>query len=166
MSVEIKQNMDNPSDFHLIFARNCEVRRIDKPTASAFLQTHHRYGNARARFCYGLFLKRYTGSSTPLFEAGTLVAVAQFSAARKWIKEGKEVRSYEWVRYSSITGVRIAGGMGKMLKTFINEQKPDDIMTYAISDWSEGDVYRKLGFVEEGIKTFGESSSIKFRLKL
>ena len=53
-----------------------------------------------------------------------------------------------------------------MLKTFINEQKPDDIMTYAISDWSEGDVYRKLGFVEEGIKTFGESSSIKFRLKL
>ena len=39
-----------------------------------------------------------------------------------------------------------------MLKAFIEEVHPDDIMTYADLEWSEGKVYEALGFVLEGHK--------------
>ena len=138
--------------FTQIYARNCEVRRIDKATAADFLRCNHSYGDAACRYRYGLFLKRHTGHNSGSTEIipGTLVAVATFSNARKWVKGEKTVRSYEWTRYASLPGLRISGGMGKMLKTFIENVHPDDIMTYADLEWSEGKVYEALGFSLEG----------------
>jgi hypothetical protein len=139
-----------------VYARNCEVRRIEKKEAAAFLAEHHSYGNASCRYHYGMFLKRHTGHNADAGvcwpEPGTLVAVAQFSNARKWIKGEKEIRSYEWTRYASLSGVRISGGMGRMLKTFIEDVKPDDIMSYADLEWSWGEAYSQLGFTLEGQK--------------
>ena len=37
-----------------------------------------------------------------------------------------------------------------MLKAFIKEVQPDDIMSYADLEWSEGFVYEQLGFCLEG----------------
>lgn len=147
--------------FFPIYARNCEVRRIEKAEAAAFLEANHSYGDAACRYRYGLFLKRHTGEkslnpssehSRSDFPAGTLVAVAEFSNARKWLKGEKTIRSYEWTRYASLPGVRIIGGMGKMLRHFIKEVQPDDIMSYADLEWSEGAVYEQLGFTLEGHK--------------
>lgn len=138
-----------------IYARNCEVRRIDKPEAAAFLRLSHSYGDAACRYRYGLFLKRHTGHLAGLegnLPAGTLVAVATFSNARKWTKADKTIRSYEWTRYSSFPGLRVNGGMGKLLKAFICDVNPDDIMSYADLEWSEGNVYTQLGFSLEGHK--------------
>ena len=189
-----------------IFARNCEVRKIDRKTADAFLDANHIWGSASCRDCYGLFRRRVTGASemaaaggteaitTPVQEAldkgsgfsvGELVAVATFSNARRWEKQGRVISSYEWVRYASLGDTRVVGGMGKLLKAFIEERHPDDIMTYAISTAvqgrelregveSDGNVYRKLGFKEESRSSFpsrlpsgtATSTSIKFRLKL
>lgn len=139
-----------------IYARNCEVRRIEKSEAAAFLNSNHSYGDAACRYRYGLFLKRHTGhialkegNLTP----GEMVAVATFSNARKWIKGDKAIRSYEWTRYASLPGIRVNGGMGKLLKTFISEVHPDDIMSYADLEWSEGCVYEQLGFIKEGFKS-------------
>ena len=42
--------------------------------------------------------------------------------------------------------------MGKLLKAFIEDVHPDDVMTYADLEWSEGKVYQRLGFVLEGVK--------------
>ena len=83
---------------------------------------------------------------------GTLIAVATFSNARKWSKGDRVIKSYEWTRYASLPDLRVSGGMGKMLKTFINDVRPDDIMSYADLEWSRGDVYSRLGFVLEGQK--------------
>ena len=163
---EIRQNMPQPDVFRSVYARNCIVKRIDKPTAADFLNQYHRYGDAACKYRYALFTKRHTGTSEAFVGQGEMVAVAEFSGARKWIKGDKTISSYEWVRYASIDDIRVIGGMSKILKTFIEEHSPDDIMTYAIAELSEGDVYKKLGFIEEGIKNFGSSSSIKFRLKL
>lgn len=189
-----------------VFARNCEVRKIDRKTADAFLDVNHIWGSASCRDCYGLFRRRVTGASerltvnvaeassmasdvVPVRESncivGELVAVATFSNARRWEKQGRIVSSYEWVRYASLKDTRVVGGMGKLLKAFIEERHPDDVMTYAISTAvpgrelregveSEGNVYRKLGFQEESRRTFpsrlpsgtATSTSIKFRLKL
>lgn len=140
--------------FGQAFARNCEVRRIEKSEAYGFLMANHSYGDAACRYRYGLFLKRQTGHLTAdaALVPGTLLAVATFSNARKWVKGGREIRSYEWTRYASLPGVRVSGGMGKMLKAFIDEVRPDDVMSYADLEWSEGEVYRRLGFALEGQK--------------
>ena len=139
--------------FSQAYARNCEVRRIDKAEAKAFLAGNHSYGYAACRYCYGLFLKRHTGhiaeETSGSSHIGKMIAVATFSNARKWMKDGKEIRSYEWTRYASLPEMRVSGGMGKLLKAFIKEVQPDDIMSYADLEWSEGDVYRALGFEAE-----------------
>lgn len=144
--------------FFPVYARNCETRRIDKNTAAEFLKRTHSYGDAACRYRYGLFLKRHTGhiaralggmmtGSAP--ETGSLIAVATFSNARKWMKGEKVIRSYEWTRYASLPGIRVTGGMGRLLKAFINDVHPDDIMSYADLEWSGGNVYETLGFRKE-----------------
>ena len=142
--------------FTPIYARNCEIRRIDKPTAAEFLNRTHSYGNATCKYRYGMFLKRSTGHIAKEgrcdIPAETLIAVGTFSNARKWIKNGREIRSYEWTRFASLPGLRISGGMGRILKAFIEEVQPDDIMSYADLEWSEGTVYEQLGFTLEGQK--------------
>lgn len=158
--------------FFPVYARNCEIRKIDKAEAAAFLEANHSYGDAACRYRYGMFLRRHTGWRSQIqlsnpdqeknteqncnireaLKPGTLIAVAEFSNARKWIKGDKTIRSYEWTRYASLPGVRINGGMGKMLKHFIKEVQPDDIMSYADLEWSEGTVYEQLGFTLEDQK--------------
>lgn len=142
--------------FIQIYARNCEVHKIDKAMAAEFLAANHSYGDATCRYRYGLFLKRYTGHTCNTGQArpqpGDLVAVATFSNGRKWVKGDKIIRSYEWTRYASLPGIRLSGGMGRILQTFIEDVKPDDIMTYADLEWSQGKVYEALGFKFEGTK--------------
>jgi hypothetical protein len=67
------------------------------------------------------------------------------------MREGDSLRSVEWVRYASVAGVRVAGGMDKLLSHFVQAQSPDHIMTYADRDWGYGDVYLRLGFTKEAI---------------
>lgn len=147
-----------------IYARNCEVRRIDRNAAADFFETNHRLGNTRARYCYGLFVKRTTGSGEMRLEAGTLAAAASFSGPRRWVKEGKTIASYEWVRYASLKGLRVIGGMSKLLEAFAEEVRPGDVMSYADPDEADGGaVYEKLGFVLEGLVEKPGFKSLKFR---
>lgn len=136
-----KRVLAHLGQFRHIFARKCKVRRVEKSVAAAFLEENHSYGDASCRYRYGL----YCGDE--------LVAVAEFSNARRWQKGDAVIRSYEWVRYASLADTRVAGGMGKVLKAFIDEVHPDDIVSYADLEWSDGRAYRSLGFVEDGFKS-------------
>lgn len=127
--------------FRSVFARNTVVSRIGKEEAASFLNRCHSYRDAASRYRYGVFTK-----------AGELVAVASFSSGRTWVKEGRTVRSYEWVRYASLPDVRVVGGMGKVLKAFEEDVHPDDIMSYADMEWTDGAVYERLSFIEDGIR--------------
>lgn len=169
-----------------VYARNCRVCRISKTQAGEFISKYHGLGSTSCRYAYGLFVSREGGGNfrkEPLPE-GTLVAVSTFSGARNLPVETSSgerfIKSYEWVRYVSLPDVRVIGGMGKCLTEFISEVHPDDVMSYAmVEPWKEealrehadgvkpvGDAYLKLGFVREGVKSFGEGESIKFRLRL
>ena len=117
-----------------IHGRLCCLREIDKATADGFLSESHRLGTARAKYRYGLFYKE------------NLVAVALFSKLRVWPREEGAYRSAEWVRYASLPQTRVVGGMGKFLQHFIQTVHPDDVMSYADSEWSQGAAYLKLGF--------------------
>lgn len=131
-----------------IFARNCSVREITPEAAAKFLEKNHLYGATKARYRYGLFRKRATGANELGMEhSDSLVAVATFSSGRK-NEDG--IMSYEWERYASTIGFRIVGGMGKLLNHFVEERMEEidqiEIMSYSDSEWSDGDVYNKLGF--------------------
>lgn len=157
--------MSFPENFISVFARNCEVRRIDAGIAKNFMEANHRYGWSKCRHCYGLFVEREGHEGK--FKAGDLVAAGCFSNARRWKKGERDISSYEWVRYASLFGTRVSGGMGKILRAFIEEEKPDDIMSYApLQNGDEGEVYAKLGFTLEEVKEFEGGKSAKYRLKL
>lgn len=126
--------------FRSVFARNCRIERMDTPTANDFLNRYHTYGAARSKYRYGLFCRE------------ELVAVASFSSGRPMLREDKVVDSYEWVRYASLPDTRVAGGMGKILDAFCADIHPEEIMSYADLEWSDGSVYRTLGFSQAGFR--------------
>lgn len=155
--------------FRSVFARKCKVLsgRENPQLAEEvreFLQKNHSYYNAKCRYRYALEFE------------GEIVAVATFSEGRPMVRKLSDMLknvpkeeqmeedgslredivifdSYEWVRYASLPGIRVVGGMGKLLNAFIEERytriqpgTPMEIMTYSDTEWGNGDVYLKLGF--------------------
>ncbi|MBQ7772958.1 MAG: Smr/MutS family protein [Bacteroidales bacterium] len=162
--------------FRSVFARKCRVLTgRGNPQLGEmvreFLQKHHSYSSAKCRYRYALEYE------------GEIVAVATFSEGRPMVrkigdplqnvpKEEQEnadvliFDSYEWVRYASLPGIRVVGGMGRLLSTFIEERytrieagTPLEIMTYSDTEWGSGDVYGKLGF-----KFAGERPPVEYHV--
>lgn len=139
-------------------ARLTKARRIDRPTAIAFLETNHLQVATASKYKYGLWLpQRYFRVLPAGFldaqaaeAAELLVAVATFSHPRTIPRDGQPFRSYELVRFTNRLNCTVVGGLDKLLKTFVNEHQPDDIMTYADRDWSDGRSYERLGFKRIG----------------
>lgn len=117
-----------------IHGRKTLIQKIDKPTADLFLNKNHLQGAVSSRYKLGLF------------EKDELIAVATFSALRK-MNHTENYRSAELIRFAVKAGYSISGGLSKLLKHFIRQYHPQDIMTYADKDWSNGKAYEKLGFV-------------------
>ena len=152
--------------FTHVFARNCEVRKLHKGEAADFMNRWHSYGDATCRYRLGLFLKKPARGANGELQPGEMVAAATFSNGRLMERGGKYYRSYQWIRYASLPDVRVTGGMGKIMKHFLDEaiagdeedRSTDrfggwDIMSYADLEWSDGNVYRRLGFADEGHKS-------------
>jgi hypothetical protein len=55
-------------------------------------------------------------------------------------------RSFELIAFSCKSRTTVVGGLSKLIKAFVNEINPSDIMTYTDLDWSKGQAYLKLGF--------------------
>lgn len=133
--------------FDSIFARKCDIVSGSDyaEEIGCFLSQNHLLGDAKAKYRYGLT------------NSGELVGVATFSKPRHIDREdGKKYLSFEWVRYSSCPGVRVVGGMGKLLSSFLGDARkmgnreglPVEVMSYSDNEWSNGNVYRHLGFRE------------------
>jgi hypothetical protein len=141
---------------HRVPARLTEVRRIDKPTLDAFLEHNHLQTTTTAKYKYGLFLPERHFSKVKWYNhppddkrglnAEMPLAVASFSGLKNIPREGQIYRSAELIRFCNLLNFTIVGGLDKLLKNFVKEVQPDDIMTYADRDWSSGGSYEKLGF--------------------
>jgi len=133
-------------------ARTTQVRRIDKPTADKFLNENHLQHTVSSKLKYGLFLPnryfRVLKSDYQLDRTAPelLVAVATFSHPRIFERDEKPFRSYELIRFANLLNTTVIGGFDKLLTFFEEDCKPDDIMTYADLDWSDGASYKRLGF--------------------
>lgn len=132
--------------------RMTKARRIDKPTSAAFLNQNHLQHAVSSKLRYGLFLpNRYfrilkADNQFDTSDSEILVAVATFSHPRIFERNGKPFRSYELIRFANLLDTTVVGGFDKLLNEFIKDCRPDDIMTYADLEWSDGASYKRLGF--------------------
>lgn len=117
-----------------VYARQCITARIDKQTALSFQEEHHLQTELPGKYRYGLFFE------------GELVAVMVFSGGRS-MRHSENYRSFECLRFCSKQRLVIIGGFSKLLKAFILDFKPNDVMTYIDADWSNGSKFEKIGFI-------------------
>lgn len=106
-----------------VYARKCEVQQVN--SLSNFYAENHLQGKCSATHHYGLFHK------------GELVAAMSFGKPR--FTNDYDV---EMIRYCSKKGVTVVGGASKLLKRVSGKS----IITYATMDYSNGGLYKKLGF--------------------
>jgi hypothetical protein len=125
-----------------IFARKTMARRIHSSIAMEFLDEHHLWGATKAKHNYGLFVEGGSNDSND----EELVAVATFSAKRKIVRLGKPHRSHELLRFCSRRDSNVVGGISKLIKAFVREKAPDDIITVVDRDWGDGSGWHPLGF--------------------
>ena len=112
-----------------IFARKCNIQVVDSKTKGEFLNTTHIQGKCNSSINLGLYYN------------DELVAIATFGKSRYDKKF-----EYELLRYSSKLGTSVVGGFSRLLKYFIRNYSPKNIMTYCDRSTSIGNVYLKSGF--------------------
>lgn len=121
--------------------RKAKVITLSLDEISNFLNAHHLQGYIKAKYNFGLIAD------------GEIIAAANFSDTRSMKDKGDSYLSAELVRFASIDGVTIVGGLSKLIKHFLKQVKVNDLMTYADRDWSIGKGYDKLGFELTAITT-------------
>lgn len=114
-----------------IYGRHTIAKKIEAKDTKDFLNANHIQGYASAPICYGLF------------HENELVAVMTFSNRR--IAIGTDNDDMELVRYS--TSTHVVGGAGKLLSAFKRDHPDTIIYSYSNNEWSNGNLYKTLGFV-------------------
>ena len=115
-------------------ARQTIVKQINQNELDQFLTVNHMNVPTKARHKYGLFL------------SNRLVAVASFSKSCPIQRDGITYKSHELIRYGSLLNHTVVGGLSKLITHFVNEQQPEDIMTYVDKEWSSGSAFTNLDF--------------------
>ena len=114
-----------------VAARDCQLRAVDPAEVRPFLKEHHTQGAARATIVYALYVD------------GGVVAVMTFAPSRY------SALGWELLRYASRG--RVQGGFSRLLKAFLREQKPEQIISYCDLRWGDGAVYAASGFSLDGV---------------
>lgn len=115
-----------------VYARQCTVRDVSTDDARIFLEQNHIQGNTRSSTRLGLYYN------------SNLVALMTFSEPRNGIGKNRE-KTVELVRYAS--SQIIVGGASKLISAF-RKQFPEykHIISYSDNEWSQGNMYKALGF--------------------
>ncbi len=124
-----------------IFARNCQIKKIDKQNAIKFLNQYHLMNSTQSSSNLGLIYK------------DELLAVASFSKGRKMNRLPENKRSYELIRFCCMEGITVTGGLTKLIKKFCKEKNAGDVMTYIDKQLSQGESFIKAGFKKIGETT-------------
>ena len=113
-----------------IQARKCNVDIVDNKMATKFLNKYHIQGAVNASINLGLFYKN------------RFVALMTFGKSRF-----NKSYDYELLRYCTIANFSIIGAAGKLFNYFLKNYS-GSIISYADRRWSNGNLYKQLGFEE------------------
>jgi very-short-patch-repair endonuclease len=117
-----------------IFARKCVVGSVDPHTSKQFLENNHLQGAVGSHSNLGLFFN------------DELVSIMTFGHKRKSLGSSYKEGEWELLRFCNLSGFSVVGGASKLFKSFVEDQNPDEIISYANLRWSTGNLYDRLGF--------------------
>jgi len=118
-----------------IYARKCEVKEVsDNKLVRDFLENNHIQGFVGSRIKIGLFY------------SGELVSLMTFGSLRKAMGQKGEEGTYEMLRFCNKLNTSVVGGASRLFKFFVKKYNPKEMTSYADRSWSQGDLYRNLGF--------------------
>jgi len=119
-----------------IYARNCEIKEInDNKLIKEFLDENHIQGFIGSKIKLGLF---YNNELISLMTFGN----HRIAMGKKETQEGE----YELLRFCNKLNTNIIGGASKLFNYFIKTYKPNQVITYADRSFSQGNLYKQLGF--------------------
>lgn len=122
-----------------IFARKCKIKEITPKMVGDFLKKYHMQGNVGAAVRLGLFYN------------DELVSLMTFG--KKRVSMGTKVRidgEYEMMRFCNKLNSTVIGGASRLLSHFVKNYQPKEITTFADRRYSDGGLYKQLGFVHVG----------------
>lgn len=117
-------------------ARKTTVKTVDGYTAKQFFEHNHIQGGCQSSYNIGLYY------------CGDLVACMSFAKPR-W----NQNFDFELTRYANRLNTSVVGGAGKLFK----HRPAGSIISYADRSWSNGNLYKQLGFTLEGVTPPGYS---------
>lgn len=115
-----------------IYARKCTVKTLPAQQTNLFLQENHLQGSTVAGVRLGLFYQ------------DRLVSVMTFSKLRKAVGMNHKEGSYELARFCNEKNTAVVGGASKLFQYFLQNYKPEYVLSFANRDWSTGNLYEKL----------------------
>lgn len=119
-----------------VFARSCKVQKLENKQKNEFLEANHIQGSCVSSINYGLFKNE------------ELVAVMTFSKLRNGMSSKTETATHELIRFATKLNTTVTGGFSKLLKNIcLLHPEIKEIKTFALRDWSKGNVYERNGFV-------------------
>lgn len=123
----LKSALNNQSN--IVYAKNTEIRHIDKQDSDVFLENYHLQGSASSSIRLGIF------SNAELLGVMTL--------GKPRFNQDFE---YELIRLAWRPDINVVGGFEKLFKYFINEYNPNSIVSYCDIAKFTGDSYLRVGF--------------------
>jgi len=117
-----------------VYARNCEIRLVNKIEEKSFLNNNHIQGFVGSNICYGLYYNN------------ELISLMSFGGLRKSLGYDSKEGSYEMLRFCNKLNYSVVGGASKLFKYFIKNHDVKTIISYSDNRYFDGSLYDKLGF--------------------
>ncbi len=116
-------------------ARKCVLKPVPKREIRPFLEQNHLQGYGTSPIAYGLYYN------------DELVSIMTFASGK-----GRMDKNTDWelIRFCNKIGYNVQGAASRLLKAF-RKDHAGSIKSYANRRWSNGNLYRQLGFKEIGI---------------
>lgn len=108
-----------------IFARKCEVVELSSSSFNEFCDFNHIQGRLNSNIKLGLI------------HDDKIVCVMGFN---------KKKEIYECTRFCNVLNKTIVGGASRLFQNFLNKYNPRVVTTFADRRYSDGNLYKKLGF--------------------
>lgn len=121
-----------------VYARKCTIKEINNTESKEFLNKNHIQKNSVSKVKIGLY------------HDNELIALMTFGSLRKNLGQTSKEGSFELLRFCNKLNYSVVGGASRLLKYFIRNYYPNEIISYADKSWSNGRLYENLGFENIG----------------
>ncbi|BBI90695.1 homing endonuclease [Tenacibaculum phage PTm1] len=117
-----------------IYARKCVIKEVTSTESMKFQKDNHIQGGVGSKYKLGLYYN------------DELVSLMTFGNLRVVNGSKSTPNTFELLRFCNKLNTTVIGGASRLLKHFIKIIKPTTIISYSDRRWSNGNLYKQLGF--------------------